>query len=264
MDITLEVIQPTAATSLLPVIFEYSRRSCEDKEGNDVVIHFLERGIFLETGRKSPFLFYSEIGNNGEVILTSLESMIQFGMLQAKDSQPSSIARRATEQTQLSPAIADVIEEPMVYEPLPGPNWTRLFRLDRMVFTPIGPKAFHVSMSGSLRAFELNSMPIYRALSYTWAWPYEINTFGASQEKIEISSPITCNGRDLHLLGNLFQALCYMGSAGISGWLWIDAICINQEDGKEKADLICQMDSIYSNAAEVIGCLVSPICSLET
>ncbi|KAE9375082.1 hypothetical protein N431DRAFT_333459, partial [Stipitochalara longipes BDJ] len=86
-------------------------------------------------------------------------------------------------------------------------------------------------------------MPTYRALSYTWAWP------------IEISSSITCNGGVLHLTDNLFRALCYIGSARISGWLWIDAICINQTDGKEKVDLICQMDTIYSKATEVIGWL---------
>jgi len=56
-------------------------------------------------------------------------------------------------------------------------------------------------------------------------------------------------------MDNLFMALCYLGTFGITGWLWIDAICINQTDVEEKSDLICQMDRIYSNAAKVIGWL---------
>jgi hypothetical protein len=190
------------------------------------------------------------------VILHSLESIKQiFSILPTRESRPSDIEEAGFELARLSLKDSDIPKESMVYEPLPGPNWTRLFRIDHMTFKPLGPKAFDVSITGSLVAFELESMPRYRALSYTWACPFESNITGVSDENVEISSSVTCNDAVLHVTENLFQALCYLGSAGTIGWLWVDAICINQDDEKEKSDLICQMDVIYSNAVEVIGWL---------
>jgi len=240
----------------LPAICECSRKSSADNEGNDVNVYFGERRIFIHIVKKRAFEFSSEIGQIGEVILHSLESIKQiFPILQIRESHPSYAEEAGFELARLSLQDSDIPKESMVYERLPGPNWTRLFRIDQMTFKPLGPKAFDVSITGSLVAFELESMPRYRALSYTWAWPFEVNLTGVSNKNIEISSSITCNDAVLHVTENLFQALCYLGSAGTIGWLWIDAICINQDDEKEKSDLICQMDTIYSNAVEVIGWL---------
>ncbi|PMD34552.1 hypothetical protein L207DRAFT_516723 [Hyaloscypha variabilis F] len=245
--------------SLLPTIYDFSRRDCGDEEGNDVIIEYDGHGVKIKTtGYRWQFLFSSEMTEIETVILSSIESMIQvFAVLQTRASKPSEAAGIAEIEARLHLAKSEVRTDLMVYDPLPGPDWTRLFQIDRMDARPIGPKAFDVTIYGSLTAFKLDSMPPYRALSYTWAWPVEMNNAGASPNEIEVSASIICNNGVLRITDNLFSALCYLTSLGKLGWIWIDAICINQADGTEKSDLICQMDTIYSHAAEVIGWLGS-------
>jgi hypothetical protein len=81
----------------------------------------------------------------------------------------------------------------------------------------------------------------YRALSYTW---------GPSQPKHRI----LLDGALFHVTGNLFQFLeMYKDvSSGIPTMsLWIDAICINQHNAREKSNQVQRMSQIYSAASEV-------------
>jgi hypothetical protein len=51
---------------------------------------------------------------------------------------------------------------------------------------------------------------------------------------------------------NLLEGLSQLQECGEQGWLWIDAICINQEDEEEKAIQIRMMSAIYAEASMVI------------
>ena len=80
----------------------------------------------------------------------------------------------------------------------------------------------------------------YTALSYTWGSP-----------------PATCllgiNRRSHYVRKNLWRFLHQRRKQGqISEWLWIDALCINQEDPKERTQQVDMMAYIYANAERVL------------
>jgi len=91
-------------------------------------------------------------------------------------------------------------------------------------------------------------MPPYKALSYAWGPPYQDYKIAESEPVPEMVTSIICNGTILRLAANLFSALCYLRTPGISGWILIDAVCTNQLDENEKVAQIYQMDIIYSTA----------------
>ncbi|KAF2826785.1 hypothetical protein CC86DRAFT_406038 [Ophiobolus disseminans] len=81
----------------------------------------------------------------------------------------------------------------------------------------------------------------FDALSYAWG----------SQAA---SYPITCNGQLLHVHYNLYSAMPYLtrrrGNEAVLP-IWIDAVCINQGDEKEKMIQIQLMRKLYQRAAMV-------------
>ena len=82
----------------------------------------------------------------------------------------------------------------------------------------------------------------YEALSWTW-----------EGEKFDTPIYIDQNDRpyDLKIPNNLLQALKVLRKADESRTLWIDAICINQDDVHEKNHQIPMMPSIYGGAERV-------------
>ena len=78
----------------------------------------------------------------------------------------------------------------------------------------------------------------YGALSYVWG------VEDASEE-------ISVNGINIRIRFNLYQALCQIWTREPDTAVWVDAVCINQNDLAEKADQVQMMHSIYSNAKHV-------------
>lgn len=92
----------------------------------------------------------------------------------------------------------------------------------------------------NLSVANLGTPPPFEALSYTW---------GDST----IRAAISCNGRILKVTVNLRDALKRLRRRHNSRFLWVDAICINQEgDKKEKSNQVNNMRKIYSSATRVI------------
>lgn len=126
-----------------------------------------------------------------------------------------------------------------VYSPLPD-NHTRILVLE--------PGSYGEEISCSLvthscagtSSQDPDTGPLdYEALSYTWGDP----------------SPkfvIKCNGQTLPIAHNLFFALQQLRHASTQRFLWIDAICINQNDIAERSMQIQYMLDIYQNAARVL------------
>jgi hypothetical protein len=79
----------------------------------------------------------------------------------------------------------------------------------------------------------------YEALSYVWG----------SEEK---PKTIIIDGQSLCITQNLYTALVHLQDSGCSRTIWVDAICINQTDEKEKERQIPLMVEIYSKASRVI------------
>ncbi|KAH8648784.1 heterokaryon incompatibility protein-domain-containing protein [Tricladium varicosporioides] len=81
--------------------------------------------------------------------------------------------------------------------------------------------------------------PRYEALSYCWGDPNNL-------------LPILLDGCMMYVTANLFAALQHLRlEQGLP--LWIDAICINQQDIEERSHQVLRMNSIYSKAARVIS-----------
>jgi ankyrin repeat protein len=85
----------------------------------------------------------------------------------------------------------------------------------------------------------LDSIVEYDALSYTW---------GCSEQPYEI----TINGSTMPVTINLSQALWDLRHPDKDRILWVDAICINQKDLKERGHQVQHMASIYKRAEQVI------------
>ncbi|KIN07112.1 hypothetical protein OIDMADRAFT_109868, partial [Oidiodendron maius Zn] len=79
----------------------------------------------------------------------------------------------------------------------------------------------------------------YDALSYTWG-----NT--------RKPATITVDGTAMDITLNAYEALQQIRSKYESRYLWIDAICINQDDHKERGYQVLQMGHIYRNAERVV------------
>lgn len=85
----------------------------------------------------------------------------------------------------------------------------------------------------------------YDALSYTWG--------EADKEGLKM----ICNGRALKVQKNLYGALPFLAKRlrradSSSGRIWIDAVCINQNDKAEKSEQIGRMSAIYRLARQVV------------
>ncbi|KAK8078538.1 HET-domain-containing protein [Apiospora saccharicola] len=81
----------------------------------------------------------------------------------------------------------------------------------------------------------------YEALSYTWGG-----------ELTSDSPRILLNGVDFPITKNLFEALCSLRLGNQDRLMWVDALCINQDDHREKGHQVGQMRFVYRNAETVL------------
>ncbi|KAE9369166.1 HET-domain-containing protein [Stipitochalara longipes BDJ] len=94
-------------------------------------------------------------------------------------------------------------------------------------------------LKGKLVHVRLADKPTYEALSYAWGPP--VKTY-------EIALP---NGI-LRITESLFSSLMHLRRRGRERLLWIDQLCINQDDDTEKIQQILLMRQIYSSATRVL------------
>lgn len=85
----------------------------------------------------------------------------------------------------------------------------------------------------------LQASPPYEALSYTWG-------------SVEQDSIVTCDGFPMLVTHNLYDALRYLRQPDGDRIMWIDAVCINQRNDKERAEQVAIMKDIYARAFHVV------------
>jgi hypothetical protein len=101
----------------------------------------------------------------------------------------------------------------------------------------------YARLSGQLHTASLEPYPpTYEALSYVWddyrwAFPRSPDTF-----------PLQIDGRDLSITRSLALALFQVRHRRQPRLLWVDAVCIDQENMDEKSHQVQQMYTIYSLA----------------
>lgn len=167
------------------------------------------------------------------------------------------------------------------YKPLPSPTSIRLLELlpseDRRV------------VRCSLKAFELEDVPPFRALSYTWGTPLmRLKPMLSNERQIqaitlqsakstshhdrnsliysESVSPggtrrhsIICDGGIIKVTTNLKDALRMLASSVVSqhapsepSYYWIDALCMDQQNVLERNAQVAKMADIYQRAQSVV------------
>lgn len=90
-----------------------------------------------------------------------------------------------------------------------------------------------------LEARERLVPPPYEALSYHW---------GSKEDQ----AIIVCNGHEMKVRQNLYDALVELRLPHAPRLLWCDALCINQENNEEKNQQVRHMNSIYESAHRVL------------
>ncbi|KAJ2995770.1 hypothetical protein NUW58_g1176 [Xylaria curta] len=125
--------------------------------------------------------------------------------------------------------------QPYAYSPL-GANSIRLLNLGITDGTSI-----------TLKAVNINEAPQYFALSYAW---------DAQSDTV----PIEVNGQGFSVSSDLADAILRLRGFGLDEmdlknrveWVWIDKICINQEDLMERSEQVQIMNVIYSQAIKTL------------
>jgi hypothetical protein len=100
----------------------------------------------------------------------------------------------------------------------------------------------------TLHTHSLNNAPTFRALSYTWGKPYRNVRVENIESPPEFVARISCNGKQVAVTQNPFDALSAFLNLGITRYLWVDAVCINQVDLEERGSQVTLMGDIYSKA----------------
>jgi Heterokaryon incompatibility protein (HET) len=118
------------------------------------------------------------------------------------------------------------------------------------------------SISITLEAFPLDQLPEYEALSYTWGKA----TIEDAQDDTSdpgVSQTITVNSASFVVTENLYDGL-YELRNDLQGYLWVDALCIDQTNNQERASQVMLMGDVYSLTHRVIVWLGKEIPEVES
>ena len=82
---------------------------------------------------------------------------------------------------------------------------------------------------------------LYEALSYVWGDPHEILPIYVGENRLQLLITV-----------NLHAALSRLRDHSFERIMWVDAICIDQDNPKERSQQVQLMAKIYNNAHRVI------------
>jgi hypothetical protein len=128
------------------------------------------------------------------------------------------------------------------YSPLPL-GFVRLLRLmPHEDGTALQCQLFDYSLQDSLQESGKRTHP-YDALSYVWGDSSKPQSISLREDKLQHNLPVT---KKLH------EALLHLRYRSIERIMWIDAVCIDQENEQEKMQQIQLMGKIYAQANRVV------------
>ena len=153
-------------------------------------------------------------------------------------------------------SVCEAAVPPYRYSGLTSSNSIRLIELKTDVTSPWS------NITLSMKTIDnIQQAPDYDALSYTWGYaltPYSRKDGSEWGMDAVRRYPIIIDGQVLDITTNLLDALHALANTDVqifarkSKYIWIDSICINQEDLLERAAQVSIMGSIYETAQTVI------------
>ena len=144
--------------------------------------------------------------------------------------------------------------EPYKYSNLNGDEIRLLHLLPRSASGEVRIKIETVTLS----AYQI---PQYEALSYAWGSTKDPSSVAVTVDHTHGSKNLAHNlartvsfstSRSISITKNLAEALPYLRDATKPRTLWIDAICIDQENAKEKGKQVSRMAEIYKSSSQVL------------
>jgi hypothetical protein len=129
------------------------------------------------------------------------------------------------------PDVTQLSVSPYQYSPLLSEHSFRILELL--------PGERDAELAYRLRLEDSAKSPSYEALSYAWGDP---------KNKV----PTLCNGKCLEITTNLRNALIELRHTDSSRYIWADAICIDQQNLRERGQQVSIMRQIYKNARKVV------------
>jgi Heterokaryon incompatibility protein (HET) len=124
-------------------------------------------------------------------------------------------------------------EENVFYSTLKDTDEIRLLHLH--------PRNSGEAICCTLNHVSLSSRPDYEALSYAWG-----------PKTIQTEHSIIIDNKNFCVRDNLWVALQHLRLETEVRVLWIDAICINQKETRERNHQVSQMGNIFNNARRVV------------
>ncbi|KAJ3543656.1 hypothetical protein NM208_g3461 [Fusarium decemcellulare] len=137
------------------------------------------------------------------------------------------------------------------YASLPLNPQTHEIRILSLQVNPLSTKTHEVPIRCSLSVASLEDNPSYFALSYVWGDPVRCREIIVNGRRSSITSNLDIA---LRRLSGWFQANDFVDDDGTVS-MWIDSICINQDDVTEKSSQVSKMGDIFSRATRVIAWL---------
>src|ERR1700759_1288034 len=121
-------------------------------------------------------------------------------------------------------------------------NEIRLLKLDGV---PRRQSPNETPLTGELRTVSMSNSPSFTALSYAWG------SQSPSQFQHQIMLKNQSHNHPLKISSSLNDALSILRDTYGSISIWIDAVCINQDDDEEKCHQILLMREIFTWATTV-------------
>ncbi|KAE9363246.1 HET-domain-containing protein, partial [Stipitochalara longipes BDJ] len=121
---------------------------------------------------------------------------------------------------------------------IPTASYTALQEKDEIRLLHLQPGTEASPIICNIHHIQLSQEPRYEALSYQWGSEAPLKT-------------IELNNQPRYVRSNLYFALQHLRRRRKARVLWVDALCINQENDVERSHQVFQMGSIYSHARQV-------------
>lgn len=121
------------------------------------------------------------------------------------------------------------------HKPLPPPDPGSAARPIRLLRLLPATDA-STPLQGELKQVDLSDAPRYEALSYVWGDPvfdHELHVLEDGNDDV------------VHITNNLSLALRRLRLASEPRTLWVDAVCINQDDAEERGRQVAMMQAIF-------------------
>lgn len=109
---------------------------------------------------------------------------------------------------------------------------------------------------GSSNGFDSNETKVahvkYQALSYTWGEPVFSHSLQVLDSGINRDNPKKSSAGFIRITENLHSALCSLRSPTETLVLWVDAVCIDQQNITERNSQVANFPKTYAGATSVL------------